>query len=487
MAVRFRIRTSAGQELSFASHETFEDFVRSGDLSPDDLVYDGETGSWSPARTHPTVLEIEYEREADAEAAARDESAVEADAGPEVAAESDVGSGVAAEADASPDTEMAGGDDLFDLDLAPAEERTPAQDARAFVEKMEAERETDLLGGTGRIEGFTMQDSATLSDMLEPAPPPEPPAPPVREPVRPPGQHQERRPRRREESRREEHERTAGEGAEPKVVEPSTGGGRRLLAALFLLAVFGGGAYAAYTLLTPPESEPVSSETEGEPEVAVDPASLEPVPEPTPPAREPVIAATETAVRERASERFLTATQSALRDLQPVPDAWASGPYLVVPTDHPEVVDVWQSYLATVRRVRAGEPERYRAAYLAALDDAAVEGEARDERIATAMMNFTASAQVRSAHWDRVETLATAALQSHNALVEAEGLLLHDAGATADSLGAGVSGRDADAQRLLRQVVELLSSRLDADGLGPGDGGRVREWVWDGFLDAVTR
>ena len=481
MAVRFRIRTSAGQELSFASRETFEDFVRSGDLSPDDLVYDGETGSWSPARTHPTVLEIEYEREADAEAGARDERAVEADAGPEVAAESDVG---------SESEEPAASDDFasFDLDLAPAEERTPDQEARAFVEKMEAERETDLLGGTGRIEGFTMQDSATLSDMLEPAPPPEPPASPVREPVRPPVQRQERPPRRREESGREERGRRGREGAEPMVAEASPGGGRRLLTALLLLAVLGGGAYAAYALLTPPPaSEPVSAEVEGESEVPVDAASLEPVPEPTPPAREPVIAATETAVRERAQERFLTATQTALRDLQPVPDAWASGPYLVVPSDHPEVVDVWQSYLATVRRVRADEPGRYRAAYVAALDDAAVEGEARGTRLAAAMTDFTASAQVRSAHWDRVETLATAALQSHNALVEAEGLLLHDAGAAADGLGAGVSGRDADAQRLLRQVVELLSARLDADGLGPGDGGSVREWVWDGFLDAVTR
>ena len=61
MPVRFRIRASAGQELSFASQEMFEDFVRSGDLSPDDLVYDAEDGSWFPARTHPIVLEIGYE------------------------------------------------------------------------------------------------------------------------------------------------------------------------------------------------------------------------------------------------------------------------------------------------------------------------------------------------------------------------------------------------------------------------------------------
>ena len=52
----------------------FEDFVRSGDLSPDDLVYDVETSSWAPSRTHPIVLEIEYEKE-DAEAHQADDAA----------------------------------------------------------------------------------------------------------------------------------------------------------------------------------------------------------------------------------------------------------------------------------------------------------------------------------------------------------------------------------------------------------------------------
>ena len=69
MSVRFRIRTPGGQELSFASVEMFEDFVRSGDLSDDDLVYDAEDGSWAPARTHPIVLNVQYEDErAEAEA-----------------------------------------------------------------------------------------------------------------------------------------------------------------------------------------------------------------------------------------------------------------------------------------------------------------------------------------------------------------------------------------------------------------------------------
>ena len=48
MSARFRIRTSGGQELSFASHAVFAEFVRSGDLSPDDVVYDAETRESEP-------------------------------------------------------------------------------------------------------------------------------------------------------------------------------------------------------------------------------------------------------------------------------------------------------------------------------------------------------------------------------------------------------------------------------------------------------
>ena len=130
MAVRFRIKTSAGQELSFATHEMFEDFVRSGDLSPEDLVYDGETGSWSPARTNPTVLDIEYEKEAEAEAAAAKEAEVAARA-----AQAETGQ-AAADEDAR--------DEDLDLSLA-ANPPGPDDDVSESGERGEKEEvETDL-------------------------------------------------------------------------------------------------------------------------------------------------------------------------------------------------------------------------------------------------------------------------------------------------------------------------------------------------------
>ena len=102
---------------------------------------------------------------------------------------------------------------------------------------------------------------------------------------------------------------------------------------------------------------------------------------------------------------------------------------------------------------------------------------------------FTTSSEARDAHYDRVEALASAAIQSHNALLGAEGLLIFDGtveGVAAGPVGAGVSGRDEDSTLLLQQVSDLLSDLLEAEGMGPGSGENVRAWVWDGFLDAVT-
>ena len=461
MSVRFRIRTSAGQELSFASHEMFEDFVRSGELSPDDLVYDGDTASWAPARTHPLVLEIEYEKEeTDAAAAA---SGTGADEGLE---------------------ESNDAIDPLSFDLAPIEEKAPSDESRAFVEKLEAEREADLdFGGSHgapTIEGLTSENSGSLAGMLKPVPaaPRPPPTPPRPEPAE--------RAKRPERSPRRSHERSAHTPATirregPDSSEPKGSGAGRWVGLMVVAAGLGGLAYVGYGALGP---QPFEATGDG-PELQAEPAPIEPVPpRPTP---EPVIAATETAIRARARERFLTNTQIQLRDLQPVPDAWAGGQYLAMPTEYPEVVDVWQSYVATIRAVRAGDRERYRLAYVAALDDAAIEGGARVARLSGALKDFDASREWREAHFGRVEALATAAIQSHNALVEAEGLILYDPGSGGAELGAGTTARDADAQLLLDQVLDLLTSTLDAGGLGPHEGARVREWVWDGFLDAVAR
>ena len=259
-----------------------------------------------------------------------------------------------------------------------------------------------------------------------------------------------------------------------------------------VIAVLGGGGYVGFRFVsggddavTPPEPEIPVEEIPVE-TVPVEAIPVEAEPEPAP---EPVIANTESAVRERARERFLTATQAAFRDLPGIPESWPGGAYLTTPSAHPDVLSTWEAYLTTIRSVRADDDARYATAYESALDDALIEGDERTTRLEAALADQQASAEARNAHYDRVEALASAAIQSHNALLGAEGLLIFDGtveGVAAGPVGAGVSGRDEDSTLLLQQVSDLLSDLLEAEGMGPGSGENVRAWVWDGFLDAVT-
>ena len=495
MAVRFRIRTPAGQELSFATLEVFKDFVWSGDLSPEDLVYDAEDGSWSPARAHPIVLDIGYAKEEEAEAKAK---AAAAAAGPGDSEKAGLGLSLAPEQprpedeESEPDESVTAGgngeaaaasdriapaasENAFGLDLAPESEDTDEEATRAFLEKMAAEREASMDFGPGSgVEGFSMDGSSALGDMLTPVPPapapaPPPPTRPLADPRPPAAPPQAPKPR----DRRPE--------PTPASVNTRGGGGGfvRLLLVVIGLGLIGGAGYFGYQTFGVGEVV--------EPDLAVPMEPLPVEPEPTP---EPVIAQTEMVIRERSQERFLASTQNALRELLPIPDSWGTGTYFSVPSDHPDVLAVWENYLRTIRIVRAAEDRRYANAYELALDDAAITADARAERRERALADFDLSDEARSAHYDRVEALASAAIQSHNALVESEGLILFDPGSGAAGeagMGAGAFGRDAEADLLLSQVIDLLSGSLDGDGLGPGVGANVRAWVWDGFLDAATR
>jgi hypothetical protein len=457
MSARFRIRTREGQELSFASRETFAEFVRSGDVSPDDVVYDAETKEWSSARTHPVVLQIELEAEA-AKAEGRSperQASDEPDAGGPSKGQSATGA--------------------FNLDLAPAPAGlTPEEESAAFVAKMEAERASERDLGEVPMQGFKMErGSSNVVEDLTPLPllPPLPPrerkperAHEPEEPRRPPDP-----PKKRSWSGRREA--PTAVPAQPKR-KRSRGAGRRYapFAILGLVAVVAG-VYFGPQLLAPGTAESEESEP------AVEPSQ--------PP---PSIPNTDEALRARARERFLTSTQAALRGLDQVPDIWLRGSYLAEPSAYPRVRAVWEEYLAIIRDVRAEDDERYRQAYLRALDDARVEGAARTLRMSSAVAAFQAAAEPRVTHYDRVERLAAAALQGHDALVAAEGTIAYQP-ATGPALSEDpvieAVGRSPEAQTLLNQVLDLILTELHGEG-GPGESGNVREWVWDGVLEAVT-
>jgi hypothetical protein len=445
MSARFRIRTPTGQELSFASLDVFREFVRSGDLSPDDVVYDAATREWSSARTHPVVLEIELE--AEDSAAATSEGGAEAAAPPEATAVEPPG------VEAPNPTFAMGG---IGLDLAPAPNQlSPEQEAVQFLAKLEAERAGDLSASEDvPIQSFTMEQSEPL-------------------PAAPAGAVSASTPELAPRSFRQE--RMAPAPARPApVVEPKPNPAWKYAPfAILVLVLAGVGLYFGSDVFAPVATE------------GSDPAAG---PVTAPPAPTPVIPATDEALRGRATERYLTSTQSLLRQLEPIPQAWLSGRYLAEPSDHANVRDVWTSYLGTVREIRAGDDDRYRAAYGRALDDAGVQEPARAARLATGMTQFQARSADRNGHWDRVERLATVAISGHDALVTAEGRILYE-----PATGPRVSndpvieavGRTSADQALLDEILDAVLGELRGQD-GPGTASNVREWVYEGLLDAVT-
>ncbi len=464
MSARFRIRTAQGQELSFASREIFAEFVRSGDLAPDDVVYDAETREWSSARTHPVVLQIELEAEDASRAAADDEASEGADdIALEASAEDEHLEGGSSEDELT--AEEPGPDQAADisLDLAPVPQGlTPEEEAAAFVAKMEAERASEMdHPEEPSIETFMVDQASETVDGADR---------PSLQDAAGGGRSREVAERRERAPARPSRGKTR-KSKPPKRKKAGSGPGRKLAPFMILaVAVVAAAVYLGPDLLAPDE---------GSGNAVADTAASEPP---------PLIPDTEEALRRRARERYLASTQALLRDLEPIPDVWLHGQYLASPSDYPHVREVWESYVTTIQGVKAGDDERYRAAYLRALNDARIQGSARTLRMAAATADFKADSTARYAFYDRVEALATAAVQGHDALVDAEGTISYEPATgprvSADPVIEAV-GRNAEAQALLDRVLDGILVQLHADD-GPGESRHVREWVWDGFLDAVT-
>lgn len=444
MPARFRIRTSQGQEVSFATHEMFAEFVRSGELSPNDVVYDAATREWSSALTHPVVLQIEAEQaerptsegSTDRPKAGDEEGSTKGPAGA-------TGSGIG-------------------LELTPElDQLSPEEQVAAFVKRMEAERASERafdegpsIRGLKREEGgpLWVEDIASTPTRRVSA---AEPSPAVERSGKKESRAQSSRPKTTRARRRK---RASGRSA-------------ALLA--IGVGVVGAGVYFGPGLIAQASDDAT--------DVGADSIALPPPPE-------PLIPDTEEALRERAQERFLTTTRALLGDLPAIPGGWLHGAYLAAPSDYPEVRAAWEEILATIREVRAGDSERYRAGYLRALEDARVDGSARTLRLAAAVAEFQEEGGPRLAHYDHVEALALAALRGHDTLAEAEGVIAYEPAATTPTSGDPIIeavGRNPEAQELLEGVLDMILAELD-EPEGPGTAENVREWIWDGILDAVA-
>ena len=430
MSARFRIRTPQGQELSFASEEMFADFVRSGDLSEGDLVYDASTGEWSPALTHSLVLDLQSGQEE--ESGAAESEAVREETGP---ADSDIG-----------------------FQLAP--EQSPEEASAAFVREMEAERAAEF-ERKHDLRGLQSDESGSglLKDIQRR--PPEPPSLPADTEVAATPAPEREPPARKEPPRRSRRTRDSAT--------------RRSVSGAFLgwvlaLAAVGLGALVGPDLVALAMGSGGAAEEDG----AV---------------VTPVLPDTEEALAARADARFLGAVRGRIVSLSPIPSEWLGGRYLANASEYPRIAEVWTAYLVRIREVRAREAELYSAAYLSALDDARVTGANRTLRLASAMSRFERESAARTEHYARVEELALAATGLHDLLVEREDRITYE-----PAVGTRVSvdpvlqaaASDPETQALLEAALDRVLDALSARGEGPVEAAALPAWVFDGLRDAVA-
>lgn len=458
MNARFRIRTPQGQELSFGSEEMFADFVRSGELSAGDLVYDATTGEWSPALTHSLVLGLQ--------AGDRDEGSAESGTtGPDGAggqAPSSPAEGAVGAAGAS----KGGLGDPAGLGFELAPEQTPEEAAAAFVKELEAERESTF-ERREEMRGLKPDESGTglLHDVERTPPgPPSGPSPTDRsgfaadateavstEAVSAPSRKSEKAPSRKRSSR-----------------GPVLSGG--FLFWLLALGVVGAGVVFGPDLVALAMN--ADGTGSGELETGV-----------------PILPDTEEALRERASARFLSRALSALSGLPAVPREWLDGRYLSNASAYPGVREAWNAYLEAVRRLRVDEAELYSAAYLSALDDARASGATRTLRLASALSRFERDRPVRAAHYDRVTELTTAAIDLHDLLVEREEAITYEPAVgtrlSTDPILQAASA-DPETQQLLEAALDRVLDALSARELGPVEAAGVRTWMFEGLRDVVA-
>ncbi len=429
MSARFRIRTPQGQELSFASEEMFADFVRSGDLSEGDLVYDASTGEWSPALTHSLVLDLQSGQDEDS-------------------------------------TSPSGGTGAGDIGFQLAPEQSPEEASARFVREMEAERAAEFERKQD-LRGLQSDESGSglLKDIERR--PPEPPSFPsdadhtdetaaAAAPAPERGPPARKKPPRRSRRVRDAGTRRSVSGA--------------FLGWMLALAVVGIG------VLLGPDLVALAMGSGGAAEEGTTIAS-------------PVLPDTEEALAARADARFLGAVRGRIVSLPSIPSEWLGGQYLANASEYPRIGEIWTAYLVRIREVRAREAELYSAAYLSALDDARVTGANRTLRLASAMSRFERESADRTGHYARVEELALAATGLHDFLVEREDRITYEpAVGTRVSVDPilQAAGSDPETQALLEAALDRVLDALSARGAGPVEAAALPEWVFDGLRDVVA-
>ena len=476
MDARFRIRTREGEELTPRTVEIFSELVRSGVIRGQDLVHDALTGEWVPAGAHPMVRLFQDPLVLDP--LARSLDARLADEDQPVPRVSTDGSGqVPASAPRDPATGAVQGEPpapgptgTLDLSLVEQPQPSPEDEARAFIARMEAERRADperpalalhvplvtstpsVPGhgygeGPGAMAGRGLPPSRGTGPMPRPGSPP--PAP------RPPGGHW-------------------GDAPAPlPTYAPAFRRGGGFVTWALVVAVVGG--LGALALGLGPGRE--ASSSPGVAEAAMSLRASRGVP------------ASEGEIRALAFRGFLDAVDGirGRRGLGEVPAVWLEGRYLAGAATYPQVRRYWERALSYAREARDGEMEMSRRAYLAASEEAGVVGPVRSLRLAAASEDFARSAGERREVYQRLETLAEAALNLHDVLVELDGRVTYEPmrgrGVSADPV-LEAAGADPAAQAVLEVVLDRVLWALN--GTDP-DSGVNRSQVSGWLVEALAR
>ena len=456
MMARFRIRVAGGGEFALDTLDAFVQKVQAGDITPDDLVFDGLTGEWAPARSHPA-----YQLSADP-LVAEDGEGAKTEATKAESPGAGRSEGLIGWAD---------GDEPM-IQLVDIEEASPEEEAKAFIARMEQERRAEQEDGLDLVSELTLvgPESGTLSGIM---PGPTSPSPSARAPERSgrtatttqpfttsTAPLRVKRPDRAPSSARRRWGRWvwwAGVSAVLCV-------GLAATATVAWSALRTGGAFSSRS---------------------VDPATPETRPS----------AATEASVREVAFDGFVKSIDELRIGLGVgrVPSIWLQGRYLAHASDYPQVKDYWERYLKFVESAHGSEVDLYRNAYLNAAARAGVGGPMRSLRTAGAASDFEADRADRDALYARVWKLAAASLSLHETLLALQGRVsyepLRGQRVSADPV-IEAAGTDPEAQAQLEQALDRVLAAIAPlqNGEMSREGARARAptWLVDGMKHLET-
>jgi hypothetical protein len=446
MKARFRVRVAGGREFTLDTLDAFARRVHAGDITPYDLVFDGLTGEWAPARSHPA-----YRLSVDPLVTGTDVPLSD-----EVDVAEDGASGGQADRsvqDADP-AEMA----LVDVD-APS----PDEEKRAFIARMDEERRADPDRAPLEAEIPLMDPRSGMVAEIVPEPAYEDDRetgatgrPTAGEPVGSPYRPVARR-------------------APRFGPTPPPGHRWSSWAGFFALLCVGlaGTATVAWSALRTsgpfPRSEPSFNGAAR--------------------AARPIVPM-ESAVRAGAYAGFLHAVDSIRTELGvgAVPDVWLQGRYLANPSAHPEVRDYWERAITFVETVHDDETRLYHGAYVASAERAGMSGSMLTLRMAGAAGDFAAGEAARDSLYAAVWNLAAAAISLHDIVVSLQGRVTYEPARGPHLSAAPVIeavGVDQDAQtrmeRALDRVLAAMRPLQNGEVSSAGAKARVPTWIENGL------